>query len=369
MSMEPSSTITSIHSSNPNSLHRWGRRSPSAAVEPTAGRPDAAGARAEEALSRDVGESVPGVPPEWSVTANVLSNLARASVPAPPWWKTEARFRAGIETWIGRDGRAEGEQAIEDAGDGASVILLLTLAGCGQLQIAGDEPLRVGPGQAFVAANSRDVDLRAAQDTPAWTFVRVEILHPYLQSRLGPVIRRIGPVIDVRPSDTLTTSSIRLARGAIIKDFQDEFDAEMALFDFTMAFERWARRLSVGARDAELLIEDVRMQVLARLPRAVEVSSIAEKFGMSRSYFSHVFRDQTGLTPAHFATEVRIQKVERMLLDTREPLKTIAAACGFANANHLCKVFRRFRRCTPTAFRRELGLSTRSDIVEALRRD
>jgi len=312
---------------------------------------------------------VTGGAPEWSVAANVLSNLARASVPAPPWWKTEARFRAGIETWIGREIHSDGERATEEASDGTSVLLLLTLAGCGHLRLSGDESHRLGPGQAFVAANSREVGYCAAEDSAGWTFVRVEIFHPYLQSRLGPLVRRIGPVIAVRPNDSLATSTIRLARGAIIKDFQDEFDAEMALFDFTIAFERWARSLSVGARDAEILIEDVRMQVLAKLPRAVEVSSIAEKFGMSRSYFSHVFRDQTGLTPAHFATEVRIQKVERMLLDTREPLKTIAAACGFANANHLCKVFRRFRRCTPTAFRRELGLSARSDMSESLRGD
>jgi AraC family transcriptional regulator len=70
------------------------------------------------------------------------------------------------------------------------------------------------------------------------------------------------------------------------------------------------------------------------------------------------------MTPAHFATEVRIQKVERMLLDTHEPLKTIAVACGFANANHLCKVFRRFRQYTPTAFRRELRVPGRPRSVE-----
>jgi AraC family transcriptional regulator len=96
------------------------------------------------------------------------------------------------------------------------------------------------------------------------------------------------------------------------------------------------------------------MQVLARLPAAIEVTSLAEKFGMSRSYFSHVFRERTGITPAHFATEVRIKQVEGMLRATCEPLKTIAAACGFANANHPCKVFRRLRHNTPTAFRQSV---------------
>ena len=101
-------------------------------------------------------------------------------------------------------------------------------------------------------------------------------------------------------------------------------------------------------------MEDVRSHVLAMLPEAVEVTELAAKFGMSRGHFSHFFRKRTGMTPSHFATQVRIQAVEKMLLSTREPLKTIADACGFANANHLCKVFRRFRHFTPTSFRHAL---------------
>jgi transcriptional regulator GlxA family with amidase domain len=41
-----------------------------------------------------------------------------------------------------------------------------------------------------------------------------------------------------------------------------------------------------------------------------------------------------------------------MLVDTRVPLKQIADACGFAIANHFCKVFRRFRRLSPPSYRR-----------------
>jgi AraC-like DNA-binding protein len=312
---------------------------------------------------REVAPGLPASPPEWSIAANVLSNLARASVPAPAWWKTEARFRAGIETWMAGQPRLQGDLPTEGASDESCMFMQLTLAGCGCVQLRGEASHRLGPGQAVVAASARDLELGVAEGSTGWTFVRLEILHPYLQSRLDPLFHRIGPVIALRPGDALATSAIRLARGAIIKDFQDEFDAERALFDLVMAFERWSRRRPVGARDADRLVEDVRMQVLASLPCAVEVSSIAEKFGMSRSHFSDVFRDQTGLTPARFATEVRIQKVERMLLETREPLKAIAAASGFANANHLCKVFRRFRHCTPTAFRRKLRSPGRTGKV------
>jgi transcriptional regulator GlxA family with amidase domain len=162
----------------------------------------------------------------------------------------------------------------------------------------------------------------------------------------------------------LTASVVRLVRGAIAKDFRDHFDAEMALFDFVLTFERWARQTANEDREAQRLVDEVRLHVLAGLPKAIDLCSLAAHFGMSRSHFSHLFRKQTGITPAHFATEVRIQRVEKLLLDTHAPLKTIADNCGFANANHLCKVFRRLRHYTPNAFRQAIRSSTSGYGVE-----
>ena len=88
------------------------------------------------------------------------------------------------------------------------------------------------------------------------------------------------------------------------------------------------------------------------MPKALDVNALAAEYGMSRTHFSHLFRARTGLTPAHFATEVRIHEAARMLLETRTPLKQIAVACGFANANHFCKVFRRIQHVSPKSYRR-----------------
>lgn len=67
------------------------------------------------------------------------------------------------------------------------------------------------------------------------------------------------------------------------------------------------------------------------------------------------FRDRYAVELALFefvlATEVRVHEATRLLRETREPLKQIADACGFANANHFCKVFRRFQHVSPAAYR------------------
>ncbi len=294
----------------------------------------------------------PQPPAEWVATTTFLATLARFPAAPPPWWKTNAQFRASLETHT--DPSCYAIDADADGASAGALTLQLTLAGWGTVQVPGGEPQKIGPGQGFFAGGGAEVRHSLPAESPGWTFVRLEILHPYVKARLSNHIRHSGAMLDVGPGDGLTASLVRLARGAIAKDFRDQFEAELALFDFTLAFERCSRRAADGIREAQRLIDDVRAQVLARLPAAIEVTSLAEKFGMSRSYFSHFFRERTGTTPAHFATEVRIKRVEDMLRDTAEPLKSIAAACGFANANHLCKVFRRFRQHTPTAFRQSV---------------
>jgi transcriptional regulator GlxA family with amidase domain len=88
---------------------------------------------------------------------------------------------------------------------------------------------------------------------------------------------------------------------------------------------------------------------------ALDVSSLATEYGMSRTHFSHFFRTRTGLTPARFAAEVRIHHATRLLQATPTPLGQIAHDCGFANANYFCKVFRRFQHMSPVAYRNALG--------------
>jgi len=141
-------------------------------------------------------------------------------------------------------------------------------------------------------------------------------------------------------------------RGAIKKDFRDRFDVELAMWEFVLAYERWAHETRDSAGEGQRLLDDVRARIVAGLPRAIGVAALAAEYGMSRSHFSHLFRTRTGLTPAHYAIEVRIHEAARLLRETRSPLKVIAGACGFANANHFSKVFRRYQHTSPPAYRR-----------------
>ena len=129
----------------------------------------------------------------------------------------------------------------------------------------------------------------------------------------------------------------------------------LALFELLLAYERAGEELLDVTGNRERLLEWVRARVLARPRQSPRVDAIATERGMSRSHFSHFFHNATGMSPARFMTEVRVQEAARMLIATRAPLKHIADAWGFATVNHFCRVFRRLQHTTPAAYRRSFG--------------
>jgi transcriptional regulator GlxA family with amidase domain len=168
------------------------------------------------------------------------------------------------------------------------------------------------------------------------------------------LVEATGPLIEVAPDGPLAAIAVRLMRGAIKKDFRDRFELELALFEFLVACEQAAQTPRDRSGAGKQLVEEIRFRVIARLPDALDVTTLASEYGMSRTHFSHLFKARTGMSPARFATEVRIHQSAQLLLETNLPLKQIATQCGFANANYFCKVFRRCQHLSPQSYRRTL---------------
>jgi AraC-like DNA-binding protein len=310
--------------------------------------------RSYEVLTSDVVASRnpgPPAPPDWAPVLHQLTLLSRKPAPAPSWWTPRTAYFGSIETrtdptsyhWDGMKRLARGDPPL--------FAFQLTLAGWGHFQLYGQPPQRVTPGKAFIALMPSRHRYYLPADSPGWTFAWISIYHPYLLARIAKQVAATGPLLEVAPDGPLAACAARLVRGAIKKDFTNRFEVELALFEFLLACEQAAQRARESWGEGRQFLDAVRSRIIAGLPRALDVHTLAVEYGMSRTHFSHLFRARTGLTPAHFATEVRIHEAARMLLETHTPLKQVADACGFANANHFCKVFRRIQHVSPKAYR------------------
>ncbi|MGD0837315.1 MAG: AraC family transcriptional regulator [Polyangia bacterium] len=296
----------------------------------------------------------PPPPPEWAKSLHHLTDLLRKPVPPPLWWTLKTAYCGSVETRMDPTSYYFDGMHRPGPDDPPVVYFQIGLAGWGHFQLYGGEPHRITPGMAFFILVPSRHRYYLPPDSPGWTFAWLGIHNPWLVARITKHVVARGPLVDLAPDSVLAASVLRLLRGAIKKDFRDRFEVELALFEFALAHERWAEQGHDGFDAGQRLLDETRSRVLAALPGTVNVADLANQEGVSRKHFSFLFRQSTGLTPAHFATQVRVHEAARMLIETRMPLKTIASACGFANANHFSKVFRRFQHLSPDSYRRTM---------------
>lgn len=88
------------------------------------------------------------------------------------------------------------------------------------------------------------------------------------------------------------------------------------------------------------------------LHRPLRLEDLAEQAALSISHFARAFKDSFGVTPHSYIIRLRLERAQRLMLTTRDPLSQIALACGLASQAHLSKLFRRWLGETPSAWRR-----------------
>ncbi len=297
----------------------------------------------------------PEPPAAWQPHLRQLVAASRAPVEGPRWWTPSNAYFGNVETRT--DPQTYRWDGMRRLGPRARplVFFQLTLAGWGHFELYGKPPRRITAGTAFFAVVPSRHRYYLPADSPGWTFAWIGIYHPYVLRRIAKQVAVTGPIVVTPPASELVASSMRLVRGAFEKDFRDRHEVELALFELMLAYERLADELRDPEGDRERLLEWLRERVLASRRRPLDVDQVAAERGMSRSHFSHHFRASTGLSPARYMTEVRVQEAARALLATRAPLKQIATEWGFANPTHFGRVFRRFQHVSPAAYRRSFG--------------
>jgi AraC-like DNA-binding protein len=306
----------------------------------------------EVVARRSVG---PSPPAEWQASLRQLIEDSHSPDAGPSWWTPSKAFFGSVETRLDASSYLWDGMKRLGRKDAPLFLFQFTLAGWGIFEQYGGAPQPIAPGTGFFAVIPSRHRYYLPAASPGWTFGWLGIYHPYLLQRVTKQVATTGAVVSLEPKSAFTGSALRLVRGAFRKDFRDRFEVELALFEFVIAYERLAYQLGDPDGERDRLLEAVRKKVLADPQRPINVDALAAEHAMSRSHFSHFFRTRTGLTPARFVTETRVSEAARLLVQTRSPLKQIADACGFANVNHFCRVFRRFRHLSPGAYRRTIA--------------
>jgi AraC-like DNA-binding protein len=215
---------------------------------------------------------------------------------------------------------------------------------------------KLTPKKAFITIIPSEHHYYIPREAPSWTYFWLILEHPYVVNRMALQKKMVGPVLTIEPENRFVLQAVKLFEHSYRKTFRDNFVTELALFEFLLEYERFAQHLVYEPLSRENLLEETRQFVMSNLKRPVDVTELAALKNMTRSHYSHYFKDTTGMSPARFIQKVRLEEVTRKLVETKFKLEDVARLCGYANANHLCKVFQRELHISPGEFRRQMGL-------------
>ncbi|MBZ0298966.1 MAG: AraC family transcriptional regulator [Anaerolineae bacterium] len=84
------------------------------------------------------------------------------------------------------------------------------------------------------------------------------------------------------------------------------------------------------------------------------LDQLAQIAGLSPYHLVRVFRQQTGLPPHHYLTQVRVERAKQRL-QAGHPIAEVAAATGFSDQSHLTRRFKRIVGVTPGQFLAGMG--------------
>lgn len=87
----------------------------------------------------------------------------------------------------------------------------------------------------------------------------------------------------------------------------------------------------------------------------LSLTDVAQHVSMSPSYFSSLFRQETGQTLIEFITFTRIEQAKRLLGDPARRTTEISFDVGFTDPNYFSKLFRKVVGVSPREFRARLN--------------
>lgn len=89
------------------------------------------------------------------------------------------------------------------------------------------------------------------------------------------------------------------------------------------------------------------------LSEEFDLDQLAGQVGLSKFHFHRLFKNATGIPPARYHLNLRLDAARRLLRETSMSIMDITLELGFANPSHFAQLFRRETGLSPRDYRRD----------------
>lgn len=184
-------------------------------------------------------------------------------------------------------------------------------------------------------------------------------------ARTFPKLKVVADQIYVKDGSIYTSAGVTAGMDLALALVEEDFGRGIALKvarEFVMFLKRPGGQAQfsahLAAQTAERsVIRNVQEWILENLDQPLTVDQLAAHAGMSTRNFARTFKHEAQITPAEYVEMARIDAARRLLEETNNPLKRVAAWCGFGDPNALRRAFLRRLGVSPADYRRRFQLA------------
>jgi AraC family transcriptional regulator len=91
----------------------------------------------------------------------------------------------------------------------------------------------------------------------------------------------------------------------------------------------------------------------AHLDAEFDLERLAAQTGLSKFHFHRLFKRATGMSPAKYQLNARMNEARRRLRESKESVIAVALDLGYSSPSHFAQAFRRETRMAPSEYRRQ----------------
>ncbi len=112
------------------------------------------------------------------------------------------------------------------------------------------------------------------------------------------------------------------------------------------------RNIILGKNSAHVeMVSKARMRIRESLESDLTIQQIADELGVSYSSFRKLFKEHTGIAPATYQQDLRLQRAKELLSTTGESIKEIAYRLNFETPDYFSSRFKILTGMKPSEFR------------------
>ncbi len=134
-----------------------------------------------------------------------------------------------------------------------------------------------------------------------------------------------------------------------IKQNQNEYDITNELYSLLCNISKKSYKNQETKNSS--LIETAKKFIISNYDKNISISDMSKEAHMSVSYFSKIFKQNTGFSPYDYLLMLRLDKAKELLWQTDNSVESIACKTGFNSSSNFIYFFKKETGVSPLKFR------------------